>query len=88
MSKKEKAPSKEEMKRLYEEDRKEFLRMQDKHYTTSARMGDKPELSFDNLKKNVTRSVESIRKKLKRENGGTVRGTKSQDTGKKFSGIY
>jgi len=88
MAKKEKEPSKEEMKRLYEEDRKEFLRMQDKHYTTSARMGDKPELSFDNLKKNVKKSVNVIKEKLKREHGGTVRGTKSQATGKKFSGIY
>jgi hypothetical protein len=88
MAKKEKEPSKEEMKRLYEEDRKEFLKMQDKYFTTKARMGDKPELSFDNLKENVKKSVKVIKEKLKRENGGTVRGTKSQDTGKKFSGIY
>ena len=88
MSKKEERPSKEEMKRLYEEDRKEFLKMQDKYFTTKARMGDKPELSFDNLKENVKKSVKVIKEKLKRENGGTVRGTKSQATGKKFSGIY
>jgi hypothetical protein len=88
MSKKEERPSKEEMNRLYEEDRKEFLKMQDKYFTTRARIGDKPKLSLDNLKENVKKSVKVIREKLKREHGGTVRGTKSQDTGKKFSGIY